>query len=281
MAPHLPPDWNKLWIEQQRQHMACNETSSGWWTGWQEKAAAQSYWEKTSKRNDSAARCADLEMLLQPDWRLLDIGAGPGNLAIPLAKRCAHVTAVEPAAGMRAVFEQRLKEEPSGNIDLVPKTWDEIDPSLDLKPPYHLTIVSYALGMFDLKAAIDKMMAVTSRQMIVYWHASEQAGDVDALHLWPLLHHKAYTPVPKCDILFNLLYSMAIYPEVRVISSESCTLYDSFQAALEDYCARFKAQSSAQAEIVRAYLSECLVKRGEQWARCHQQVSMRISWTPQ
>jgi hypothetical protein len=280
MAPHSSLDWNQIWVEQQQKHMACGETGNGWWIGWQEKTAALTYWEKIKSRSDSASRCADLQNLLQPDWRLLDIGAGPGNLAIPLAKQCAHVTAVEPAAGMRAVFQDQLKEEPASNITIVPKTWDEIDPLLDLQPPYHLTVVSYALGMFDLKTAIEKMIAVTSHYIIIYWHASEQAWDVDALHLWPLLWQKEYTPVPKCNILFNLLYSMGIYPEVRAISSESRTFYASFQEALNDYCTRFKARSEAQVEILRTYLSERLEKKGTQWVRCHQQVSMRISWSP-
>src|SRR5690606_41985940 len=53
---------------------------------------------------------------LEPGSRILDIGAGPGTLAIPLAGIAAHVTAVEPAAGMAEVMAEYAEEKGVSNL---------------------------------------------------------------------------------------------------------------------------------------------------------------------
>jgi SAM-dependent methyltransferase len=44
--------------------------------------------------------------------RLIDIGAGTGRIAIPLARRGLDVTCIEPSPGMRSVFEAKIAREP-------------------------------------------------------------------------------------------------------------------------------------------------------------------------
>jgi precorrin-6B methylase 2 len=61
-------------------------------------------------------------MALTPESRVLDIGAGPGSLAIPLAEMVAHVTAVEPAEGMMEILKQNMETYGTRNIDCVYKT---------------------------------------------------------------------------------------------------------------------------------------------------------------
>jgi SAM-dependent methyltransferase len=52
---------------------------------------------------------------------ILDIGAGTGRIAIPLAERGVKVTCIEPSPAMRAQFEKKLSGRPdiSKNIELV------------------------------------------------------------------------------------------------------------------------------------------------------------------
>ena len=38
--------------------------------------------------------------IITPDFEVLDIGAGPGTLAIPFAERVRKATAVEPSKGL-------------------------------------------------------------------------------------------------------------------------------------------------------------------------------------
>lgn len=50
---------------------------------------------------------------------VLDIGAGPGTLAIPFVGKAAHVTAVEPTDGMVSVLKEKMTEFDVENGSLV------------------------------------------------------------------------------------------------------------------------------------------------------------------
>src|SRR5437762_13032851 len=53
---------------------------------------------------ESERDAADLDALtamIAPDDVVIDVGAGGGRLALPLASRCGEVIAVEPSAAMR------------------------------------------------------------------------------------------------------------------------------------------------------------------------------------
>ena len=49
-----------------------------------------------------------LAALIGPDDRVIDVGAGGGRHAIPLARRCRDVVAVKPSPAMRAITEELL-----------------------------------------------------------------------------------------------------------------------------------------------------------------------------
>ena len=77
--------------------------------------------------------------------RVLDIGAGPGTLAIPFTQKVAHVTTVEPAEGMCSVMREKMAEFGAKNISIVQKRWEDVDVEKDLQPPYDVVIASFSL----------------------------------------------------------------------------------------------------------------------------------------
>lgn len=272
-------DWNEIWIQQQKLNIASGK-GGGCWSTWQDKPAAQRYYDRTIQRSTTWDRINEINELIKPDWRVLDIGAGPGNITIPLAQKARHVTAVEPAEGMVSVFQDNMSSQSIQNIDIIKKKWDDVDIQTDLQPPYHLTISSYSLGMLDLQAAIEKMTAVTTDLIMIYWHAGDQPWDREAKILWPLLHHREYIPIPKSNIVFNLLYERSIYPEVRVYSTETAVVYPSFEDALSEYVERFEAQDEQQVEILSDYLKRDLQQENGHYKQINHNTGMRLSWIP-
>ena len=63
--------------------------------------------------------------LARPDDTWLDIGAGAGRYALPLALRVREVVAVEPSDGMRRALRTGMAEHGIGNVRVVPGTWPE------------------------------------------------------------------------------------------------------------------------------------------------------------
>jgi SAM-dependent methyltransferase len=266
--------WNDEWKKAQLANSASGSGREGW-HAWRGEAEARSYWARQAGREDDKAR--ELLELIGPDWRVLDIGSGPGTIALPLAAKAARVTAVEPAEGMALVLDENIAARGLRNVDVARKRWDDIEIGADIGEAYDLTVASYSMGMLDLAEAIDKMLAVTRRELVIYWHAGHQAWDVDALELMPLLRGTAFTPIPKADIVFNLLYAKGLYPDVRVIRPSFVARFASMEEAMEQYCSRFEARAPEQRALVRGYLEKALAPESGTLVHRHRNTGMRIS----
>ena len=56
---------------------------------------------------------------IEPDYTVIDIGAGIGAVAIPLAKTVKDVAVVEPSKGMLACSKEHASKHKSSNITYV------------------------------------------------------------------------------------------------------------------------------------------------------------------
>ncbi|AKB69299.1 class I SAM-dependent methyltransferase [Methanosarcina mazei] len=251
-------DWNKVWKDTLEKQLALNRNvdCSSIWHG--EKNARQ-FWrmfQDDKARAVTEKRIKDLK--LSPDSRVLDIGSGPGTLAIPIARQVAHVTAVEPSDGMMNVMQENINEYGIENIDTVHKDWEAVDVGSDLSAPYDVVFASYSLGMKDIRASIRKMMDASSKYIYLYWFAGETSWDMHSRKLWPSLHGCEYQPAPKCDVLYNVLYDMEIYPNVSVFPFEHIHRYANFEEAVEDFKSYYNVTSDSQETVLRDYLEGIL-----------------------
>jgi 16S rRNA G527 N7-methylase RsmG len=90
-------------------------------------------WESCSpfcKTDPHRTDDVEFERLTQgvnPTTTLLDVGAGAGRFALPLALRCKHVTAVEPPPSMGETLRHLAAEAGIANVTLVASPWDEAE----------------------------------------------------------------------------------------------------------------------------------------------------------
>jgi hypothetical protein len=113
---------------------------------------------------------------------------------------------------MCSVMREKMAEFGFKNISVVQKRWEDVDVEKDLQPPYDVVVASFSLGMQDIRAAILKMMQASSRYVYLYHFAGPTTWDLQWQELWPKMHGRPYQPGPKCDVLYNVLYQMGIYP---------------------------------------------------------------------
>ena len=279
--PTQPQYWNALWRSMQQASRASGRGCECW-QNWDEVAEARNYWQRISERDQNYSRAADILAEVQSHWRVLDIGAGPGTMALPLAGKVAHVTAVEPAHGMATVLRENMASAGLQNIAVVQKKWDDVDVVRDLPHGgYDLVVISFAFGMTDLLDTVNKVLAVARNRVVFYWHAGHQAWDADAAKLWPLLHGKTFVPIPKANVIFNLLYSMGIYADVQVIPRSFRTGFDTFDQAVAEYAKRYavEAGDAHRMDLLRGYLQESLVQEEGRFMQKAINTGMRIAWT--
>jgi ubiquinone/menaquinone biosynthesis C-methylase UbiE len=270
-------DWNEIWKEQMARH---NEMSNGMDCAsyWDDEVEAKYYWEMVKEKRDLIEGMVQM-MGISSTSRVLDIGAGPGTLAIPLSKKVAYVTAVEPSGAMFNVLRKNIEENGLDNIDCVQKRWEEVDVESDLDSPYDLIVASFSLGMTDIKAAIQKMMKVSSGRVYLAWFAGEPSWEKHSRELSTLLYGKNLSqPVPRSDVLFNVLCQMGIFPNVMVFPFELSRRFSSFEEAVDYFANQLRAKTDDQRSALGEALSQILEENEGSSVLKISSINMMIWW---
>jgi SAM-dependent methyltransferase len=211
-------------------------------------------------KNAPKQRTEQILQSLPPSYgfRVLDIGAGPGRIAIPLSGRVARITAVEPGTGMLEVLQEQIAEHDVHNITTVPKRWEDVDIARDLDGPYDLVIASHSLEMPDIRDAIRKMCYASQKWVYIFWSAGISGKEQMLIDLWPALHGREYHTGPGANILYHLLYDMGIFPNVRMDYLDSIDMYPDMEAAVQKFRKKFDISTPEQEWIMRNYLKATL-----------------------
>lgn len=257
------PDWNGVWKCRQAKHeqsKAMDEKSHNW----DRKENAERYDANSRGKYDARIRLTLDRLTVTPESRVLDIGAGPGTLAIPLAPRVREITAVEPGVGMVAVLQERAAREGISNITCVQKTWEDVDLARDLTAPYDIVIASLSLTMEDIQAALLKMDAAARGSVHLFWFADMPFWEKMYADLMEPLHGRPYYSGPKADCLFNVLYQMGIYANVEMLPLSKEYRFASREEMETFFCRRFSAESPAQREVVSRYLAPQIREVGDE-----------------
>lgn len=229
--------------------------------------AAQTYWA-----DEGRARYYDNEVCKE-DWvkgrnqmaciphratdTALDIGAGPCSLAIPLSREVRHVTAIEPSPAMNACAMKHIERHRLRNLTLVEKSWEETDITKDLDAPYDLVICSYSLGMRDIRAALLKMHDACGGTVHLFWHLGPRIPEAE---LSAILKGKGlpFWPIPKANIIFNILYDMGIYPQVSVQRREVRQEFASMRDACDLYRGKHNLSRPVELGALRDAMGQLL-----------------------
>lgn len=269
-------NWNEVWItEMEHWHQSSGKSCKEYWA---DKKSAEVYSKKHCNQHQQRIDKTIKGLNLTSDSRVLDIGAGPGNIAIPMAKIAKFVTTVEPSKGMNSVMKADIQQQGLGNIINVEQTWEDVNPTLDLTPPYNLVIASMSLGMSDLQAAIEKMNHVCNGVVTLFWHAGTPGWEVMPKALWPKLFGEKYHGGPKSDILFQILYQMGIYPEVSTFSNHFHEIFPTLDDAQDFYCKRFVQIQPEHKPILESYLKEHCLKTEEGFVHVLEHTTMKFLW---
>ncbi|MCA1916356.1 class I SAM-dependent methyltransferase [Methanospirillum hungatei] len=253
-------DWAHIWKEQYEAGSRLKEVGDCA-SLWDSKERALEFLNM-SRENPERIEQVLLRLPITPESRILDIGAGPGTLALPFAERAAHVTAVEPSPGMIEVMKDQIAELQVHNLTIVPKRWEDVDPSSDLTGRFDIIVASYSLGMPDISTAIDKMQAVSSGQIWLFWFAGTTPWERHMERLWPEIHKKSYSHGPKSDVLYNVLYQKGIYPNMTVHEMKYEKKYQSMDDAVSEMRRQIGCSDNYD-PLIKEYLKDKIIMNGQ------------------
>lgn len=153
--------------------------------------------------------------LARPTDTWLDIGAGAGRYALPLALRVHEVIALDPSPGMLAALREQAAEHGIGNVRAVEGRWP-VDPA-DGPPPTADVALIANLG-YDVEAIgpfLHAMEAAAGRLCVAI--LADRQPSAPAHAFWPPVHGEERAELPALDTFLDLLRARGRHPrEVRV-----------------------------------------------------------------
>jgi SAM-dependent methyltransferase len=247
-------------------------------TLWGDQKHARHYWNTIQQLGESHIHKILSGLTLASNFRVLDIGAGPGTLAIPLSKSVSQVTAVEPFPGMMTVLAENISHEKTCNIDCVKKRWEEVEVESELDAPFDAVIAAFSLDMPDIRKAVEKMIRVCKGCITLYWFAGVPTWTSHYATLWPMLHGKPYHPSPKFEVLIGVLKQMGIDPRAEFIPIFFPIQFHSLDEAIEELSPEFDVRTEDQKTILARYLDRILLTVGDSLVLRHSYVAVKTWW---
>ncbi len=114
-------------------------------------------WIKSNDYEYGRKAVEKLSCIIKSNFNVLEIGAGPGSLTIPLAKMVNKVDSVEFSEKATQQLKVNLQEENVQNVEIIHKNWAEIDDE-EIRDKYDLVVCSHFLWqMPDIETLLTRM----------------------------------------------------------------------------------------------------------------------------
>jgi SAM-dependent methyltransferase len=159
-----------------------------------------------------------LEAFTQPSDTWLDIGAGGGRFAVPLAKQVARLIAIEPSAAMRATLTSAAADAGIANVEVHDLRWPDTSWSgvADVSLAAHSLYDIREIGHF-----LDAMERHTRRLCIAVF--GRNARGASLAPLFESVHGEPLQTLPALHEFVALLGARGRRYEVRTVGTGNTT----------------------------------------------------------
>jgi SAM-dependent methyltransferase len=155
-----------------------------------------------------------LMAIAQPADRWIDIGAGAGRYALPLASRVAEVIAVEPSASMRNALRSGMAEHGVKNVRIVGAAWPEALTELGDGPVADIALIAHVgYDIESIAPFVDAMERAADRLCVAVLTDRSPASVADPF--WPVVHGIERVPLPALPELAELLRARGRTTEIQ------------------------------------------------------------------
>lgn len=184
------------------------------------KRKSSDEWDKKSKemapRMQKSHYVEDFisKMEIDKDDVVLDVGCGPGTLAIPLAKSVKHVIAIDFSRKMLDELESFASSQGVTNITTYLMGWDD---DWDELGDVDIVVASRSIEVMDIQKALQKITNIATKACYVTYKTGGSFVDME------ILDYIEKKIVTKPDFLYLpiILYKDGYLPKVDYIPTSS------------------------------------------------------------
>jgi len=245
------------------------------------EAADLAFWERIADGYDDGALAvrvptvlARVRSLVPSGSSLLDIGAGTGAFALPLAAVAGRVTALDYSPAMLGILERKLAQDPAiTNVRSVLARWE--DAAVE---PHDVVLAANALyRAADLELALRKMIAAVRRRGIIVWSVGRQDAPQQVVR--EQVQPGRYRPGPDYVHVVEGLFTLDTFAHVDLIHVDDTQRYPTDAAAAEGLLSWRPILLEEQARVVQL-LPHLLERDGDGW-RWRRQGRIAVIWWDQ
>jgi len=261
-------DWDLIWQEE-RKHRSCKSKGR---MDWDRKAASFARRNRNSAYIDRLLPFIDVKL----DETVLDVGSGPGTLALPLARRAEKVTALDYSPAMLAELEKEAAAEGLENIRAVAAAWEDDWQAFGVDT-HDLVLASRSLSVDDLGAALNKLNDWARRRVVVTDRVGAGPFDPDVF----AAVGRPFLPGPDYIITVNMLYRMGINARVDFIPAECTEFFATREEAVDSCLWMLEELRAGEEKGFARFLEERLVAQADSsWrlVRKHTPMWAVIGW---
>ena len=162
-----------------------------------------------------------LRALVVPGERWLDIGAGAGRFALPIALIASEVIAIDPSTGMLAALAEGGAASHIPNVRRIEGRWppdDALAATLGPLPIADVALIAHVgYDVEEIGPFVDAMEAASRRLCVAVLMERQPAAIADAF--WPPVHDESRIGLPALPAFVALLEARDRLPEVSMIEN--------------------------------------------------------------
>lgn len=216
-----------------------------------------------------------LRSLVMPGESWLDIGAGGGRYALPIALLAGEVFAVDPSPTMLAILREGMAAHGVANVRVVEGTW----PAVAAHRADVAFIAHVGYDVADLGPFLDAMEAAAGRLCVAVLQAEAPAAA--AAPFWPPVHGEARHPLPALPEFLALQLARGRLCEVRLFRRETHSYHDREVLVAWLRQQLFLAPGSAKDARLMALAEGAIAEHGGRWGVSTTPVPLGVvSWEP-
>lgn len=262
-------DWQLLWDNSR-------EAKS-----WKSKSAKE--WNKKSASFAQRTRNSDyVEQFLNiigvdRNSTVLDVGCGPGTLAVPYARMVDRVTAIDYSEGMLSQLKDFAREQNIENIKTLQCAWEDDWDEKEVGS-HDLVIASRSMNIDNLAEGIQKLDRHALKQVVIADRVAPSPFDPDVF----AAIGRDFNSGPDYIYTLNMLYGFNIHPRIDHIELPGELRFANLDEAVQSYNWMFRDLNGEEEEKLTAFLKSRLIKVDDDGIvvkRNHPQRWVLLSWT--
>jgi len=216
----MKPDWAGIWEEGNRKWMNEMIIEHGSLSkAWDKGAEGYKEFEDDLKYSNYLAPIK--KVLLSKPETVLDIGAGTGIFAIPLAKKVKNVVVIEPSQVTLDLLKEKVGADNLTNIKSLCVRWEEVSEKelMELnKGKFDAVLSFHSLGgIADTIQSLRKMNDVCSGFVYLLVGSSEYNQCPDYKNLYLQLFKKLPLSIPDYACIYMILREMGIETNIEMV----------------------------------------------------------------